>query len=96
MRKTASTLAAALVVLCGLPGFALAMGATGGEMLGTTAAGVWGYGGGNPKVSPPLAPAGTTSLPLGNAPATPAEGAGAPPVAMPGPLPCSKGSPPCK
>lgn len=100
MRKVAFILAGALAVPFLLPRIALA-GATSGEMLGATAAGASGYvGGSNPKVTAPLAPAGATSLPLGNSPApapqTSAPDAAAPPVAMPGPLPCSNKSPPCK
>ncbi|HVH73585.1 MAG TPA: hypothetical protein VM755_01585 [Stellaceae bacterium] len=100
MRKTAFTLAVALTMICARADFARAMGATGGEMLGTTTAGVSGYvGGGNPNVSPPLAPAGAAGLPLGKAPPTsqtPAPGAAAVPPAIPAPLPCSNGAPPCR
>jgi hypothetical protein len=99
MRKTVFTIAAALAMICARADFARAMGASGGEMLGTTTAGVSGHvGGGNPN-APPLAPAGAAGLPLGKAaPAsqTPAPGAAATPPAIPAPLPCSSGAPPCR
>src|SRR5579863_1786016 len=97
MRRFVRTMlaAAALGVAGVAPAHAPAMGVTGGEMLGETAAGSAGYvGGRSPKILPPPAFPGAGSLPLGNAAPPPTGAAGA--AAPPRPPPCGNGAPPCK
>ena len=89
---------AAVFVACWLsPGIALAMGATGGEMLGTTTAPTTGHIGGAPAALPPLAPVGTKSLPIGKPPPKTAPPEPVPPPAeAPAPQPCGDAKPPCR